>query len=120
MFGWLRQLFRPAAPTWLDPAELRRRLASEAPPLVVDVRNPDEFAGPLGHIETARNIPLGDLPAYRRELAACGRPVVFVCLTDKRSAKAAADLAMAGMRDLAVLRGGMTAWRALDAGAAPA
>jgi rhodanese-related sulfurtransferase len=36
---------------------------------------------------------------------------VLVCLTDKRSSQAAADLAAAGLRDVAVLKGGMRAWR---------
>ena len=36
----------------------------------------------------------------------------MVCLTDKRSSQAAADLAAAGMRNVAVLRGGMKSWRA--------
>ena len=29
---------------------------------VIDVRGPDEFAGPLGHIANARNLPLPELP----------------------------------------------------------
>jgi rhodanese-related sulfurtransferase len=89
---------------------LRRRLREATPPLVVDVRGADEFAGPLGHIDGARNIPLADLAAHRAELVAAGRPVVLVCLTDKRSSTAAAQLAAAGLREVAVLRGGMTAW----------
>ena len=114
MLGWLARLFRPAAPVWIETGELRRRLASPVAPLVVDVRGRDEFDGPLGHIDGARNIPLAELPAHRRELAAAGRPLVLVCLTDKRSSQAAADLAAAGLRDLAVLQGGMKAWHALD------
>jgi rhodanese-related sulfurtransferase len=101
-----------AAPVWVEAAELRRWLAGEGAPIVVDVRGPDEFEGPLGHIEGARNIPLGELPAHRQELAAEGRPLVMVCLTDKRSSQAAADLAAAGLRNIAVLRGGMKNWRA--------
>ena len=38
-------------------------------------------------------------------------PIVVVCLTDKRSSQAAAQLAEAGLRDVRVLRGGMKAWR---------
>jgi rhodanese-related sulfurtransferase len=45
------------------------------------------------------------------DLARSDMPIVLVCLTDKRSAQAAADLAAAGIRDVAVLRGGMRAWR---------
>ena len=100
-----------AAPVWVEAAELRRWLAGEGAPIVVDVRGPDEFEGPLGHIEGARNIPLGELPAYTQELGAEGRPLVMVCLTDKRSSQAAADLRAAGMHNVAVLRGGMKGWR---------
>jgi len=101
-----------AAPIWVEAAELRRWLAGEGAPIVVDVRGPDEFDGPLGHIEGARNIPLGELLAHTQELEAEGRPMVMVCLTDKRSSQAAADLAAAGLRNIAVLRGGMKNWRA--------
>jgi rhodanese-related sulfurtransferase len=114
MLAFLSRLFSPrAAPAgWLDAAELRRRLAGDAPPLVVDVRSPEEFDGPLGHIDGAVNIPLGELSARRQEIAGTRRPIVTVCLTDKRSAQAAADLAAAGVAPVAVLRGGMREWRA--------
>jgi rhodanese-related sulfurtransferase len=114
MLGALGRLLRrgsPAEPNWIEVDELRRRLAGAAPPLVVDVRGTDEFDGPLGHIEAACNIPLGDLPAHHDELLAADRPVVFVCLTHKRSADAAAQLTAAGLADVSVLRGGMKAWR---------
>jgi rhodanese-related sulfurtransferase len=113
MLARLSRLFRrPAsAPLWLEPAELRRWLAGEGAPVVVDVRGPDEFDGPLGHIKGARNIPLAELPTHRQDLAAEGRALVMVCLTDKRSSQAAAELVAAGLRHVAVLRGGMKAWR---------
>ncbi|MFZ2007936.1 MAG: rhodanese-like domain-containing protein [Stellaceae bacterium] len=101
-------------PQWLDVADLRAQMAS-APPLILDVRGADEFDGPLGHIEGARNIPLPELPAHQAEIAGAGRPVVCICLTDKRSGAAAAQLATAGVTEVSVLRGGMKAWR--EAGA---
>jgi rhodanese-related sulfurtransferase len=112
MIGALARLFRraPPEPRWVDVAALQRQLA-DAPPLVIDVRGADEFDGPLGHIDGARNIPLADLPAHEAEIGAAGRPVVCVCLTDKRSAAAAAQLATAGVGEVSVLRGGMKAWR---------
>jgi rhodanese-related sulfurtransferase len=114
MLTRLSRLFgRPAVhPTWVEPAELRRWLAGEGAPIVVDVRGADEFDGPLGHIDGARNIPLPELATHMSELTAEGRPLVMVCLTDKRSSQAAAELVAAGLRDIAVLRGGMKAWRA--------
>lgn len=101
---------RPPEPIWAEVPELRARLAGAAP-LVLDVRGADEFDGPLGHIEGARNIPLPELASYRAELAGAGRPIVCVCLTDKRSTAAAAQLAAAGIGEVSVLRGGMKAWR---------
>src|SRR5262249_20228801 len=112
VIGALSRLFRkaPAEPRWLEVPALRQRLAADAP-LLLDVRGPDEFDGPLGHIEGARNIPLPDLAAHQAEIAAARRPVVCVCLTDKRSTTAAAQLAAAGVGEVSVLRGGMKAWR---------
>ena len=92
MLARLARLFsRPAAatPVWVEPAELWRWLAGEGAPIVVDVRGPDEFDGPLGHIDGARNVPLAELPASIPELAAEGRPLVLVCLTDQRSSPVA-------------------------------
>jgi 3-mercaptopyruvate sulfurtransferase SseA len=43
--------------------ELKRSLAGGERPLIVDVREPGEFDGPLGHIDGAINIPLAQLPA---------------------------------------------------------
>jgi len=50
-------------PEWIDPADLASRLNGPEAPLILDVRGPDEFDGPLGHIEDARNIPLDKVPA---------------------------------------------------------
>ena len=75
------------------------------------MRGPDEFAGPLGHIREARNLPLGELPQRLHELGPLrNKRVVLVCHTDKRSAKAAAILSEAGFQDVLVLRGGMVRW----------
>jgi rhodanese-related sulfurtransferase len=113
MFAALTRLFRrpPLEPTRLEVEQLQQRLAGSAAPLILDVRGPDEFDGPLGHIADARNIPLSELGAHQAELAAAGRPLVCVCLTDKRSAAAAAQLIASGLTGVAVLRGGMKAWR---------
>ena len=117
MFAALTRLIRnnppgrPPEPVWVEVPELRAQLAGGAAPLVVDVRGAEEFAGPLGHIESALNIPLPALASYRAELAGAGRPIVCVCLTDKRSTAAAAQLAAAGIGEVSVLRGGMKAWR---------
>lgn len=91
--------------------DLKHRLAESPCPVVVDVREPHEFSGPLGGIPGAINIPLGDVAGRCHELrSASASPVVLVCRTDKRSEKAANILRSCGVANLAVLRGGMEAW----------
>jgi|SRR5580700_9619869 rhodanese-related sulfurtransferase len=112
----LERLFRrfraPIGPAWVEVDDLRRRLRRGELALVLDVREPDEFDGPLGHIPGALNVPLASLPARIADFTRVGCPIVTVCLTDKRSSQAAAELVESGVPDVAVLRGGMRAWRA--------
>ncbi len=49
---------------------------------LVDVRDPDEFAA--GHLQTAVNIPVGELEDKVDALPA-DKPIVFVCSTGARS-----------------------------------
>ncbi|MBO0741133.1 MAG: VTT domain-containing protein [Hyphomicrobiaceae bacterium] len=96
---------------WIEVGELASRLYGSDAIAVFDVRGPDEFVGPLGHIPNARNVPLAELPHRIHELGSFSEaPVVLVCRTDKRSASAAALLEEAGFRDITVLRGGMVRW----------
>ena len=78
---------------------------------IVDVREPSEFNGPLGHIRGAISIPLGELAARTEELAR-ERPVIAVCRSGARSAQATVILQQAGLKDAANLAGGMLRWRA--------
>ena len=96
---------------WVDAAELARRLEGAEPPVVVDVRGPDEFEGELGHIDGALNLPLDELENRLDEIPA-DRPLALVCKTDRRSLTAARQLRTRGFPEVAVVRGGMTAWRA--------
>jgi rhodanese-related sulfurtransferase len=82
---------------------------------IIDVRGSDEFTGSLGHIATARNIPVAELDTRLADLAGLERaPIVLVCRTDKRSAKVARALRAAGFMQVSVLRRGMEQWN--DAG----
>ncbi|TMH12009.1 MAG: MBL fold metallo-hydrolase [Betaproteobacteria bacterium] len=78
---------------------------------IVDVRERDEFDGPLGRIRGARLMPLAELPKRSDELSR-DRPVVTVCRSGARSAQAALLLQKAGFGDVANLAGGMVRWRA--------
>lgn len=113
MIAFLPRLFRrlrAGEPAWIDSAELQRRLAAGDGVVLVDVRQPEEFTAPPGHLPGAVNVPLADLAGQAGTLAARERPVVLVCKTDRRSAQAATALIAAGVRDVAVLRGGTDGW----------
>jgi glyoxylase-like metal-dependent hydrolase (beta-lactamase superfamily II)/rhodanese-related sulfurtransferase len=77
---------------------------------IVDVREPDEFDGPLGRIKGSICIPLGELPRRLDELAR-DRPIVAVCRSGARSAQASVLLARSGFTRVANLAGGMLRWR---------
>ena len=86
----------------IDPANARRRIeAGEA--VLVDVREPDEWAA--GHVPDAVHRPLNDLdPA---EFA--GRSVITTCRGGGRGGRAAETLTEAGV-DARSLDGGLRAW----------
>lgn len=79
--------------------------------LVLDVREAAEFKGGLGHIEGALLVPLGELKA-RLDGIPRDRPVVAVCRSGARSARAVQMLEQAGFERVANLAGGMLRWRA--------
>jgi uncharacterized membrane protein YdjX (TVP38/TMEM64 family)/rhodanese-related sulfurtransferase len=96
---------------WIGADELQRRIEHGEAITIIDVRGPDEFTGPLGHIPSARNIPVAELDSRLGELGGLERtPVVLVCKTDKRSANAAGTLGQAGFKQVSVLRRGMVQW----------
>jgi uncharacterized membrane protein YdjX (TVP38/TMEM64 family)/rhodanese-related sulfurtransferase len=106
LIGRMRRAF-----SWIEPNELKLRLDSGEMLTVIDVRGSDEFTGPLGHIATARLIPVAELNGRLAELAGLEpAPIVLVCRTDKRSAAAARTLRAAGFAQVGVLRRGMEQW----------
>jgi glyoxylase-like metal-dependent hydrolase (beta-lactamase superfamily II)/rhodanese-related sulfurtransferase len=78
---------------------------------LVDVREPAEFTGALGHIAGAKLIPLGFLLSSTENLSK-EKPVVVVCRSGARSAQATVLLRNAGFARVANLAGGMLRWRA--------
>ena len=79
--------------------------------MVLDVREPDEYTGELGHIRQSQLIPLGTLSSkfntldkYRHQ------EIVTVCRSGGRSNTAAAMLMRTGFQNVASLEEGMTGW----------
>lgn len=91
------------------PRALWERLRQPAPPLVVDVREPREYR--QGHVPGALLAPLPALLAGPGDLPR-DRPIILVCRSGRRSARAAAHLHAHGYADVSILQGGMLAWEA--------
>jgi sulfur dioxygenase len=106
--SWAHLRYSFAGVWEIDPHGLEE---AQAPVQILDVREAEEFTGPLGHIEGAVLIPLGQLTARVDELAR-DRPIVAVCRAGSRSAQAITILQQAGFSDIANLNGGMLRWRA--------
>jgi len=78
---------------------------------VLDVREREEFEGPLGHIPGASLLPIGALGEQAGSLDT-DKPYVVVCRSGARSAQATEILRRLGIEDCANLAGGMLRWRA--------
>jgi len=87
--------------------ELNDRLKNGKRPLVIDVRQPDEYR--RGHIGGAKLIPLGELSHRIKELPQ-NKEIVCVCASGNRSGSATRLLAGAGLNAVN-MQGGMLAWR---------
>lgn len=72
---------------------------------IIDVREPEEYAA--GHLPDALNIPLDSLTLTP---ALASSPLVMVCASGGRSARAAAMLEDAGHAEVASLLGGTFGW----------
>lgn len=94
----------------IAPVALKAMLASSAQLVLVDVREPDEFAA--GHIDGARLMPLGTVDKAYRDLPKHVKLVVY-CRSGKRSAKAVSFLVAHGYTNAVSLDGGFLAWTAL-------
>lgn len=95
----------------ITPGEVQALLRALEPPLLVDVREPEEYEGELGHISGSLLIPLKDLPARAGELENYReRHVVAICRAGVRSTTAAAILTGLGFEHVSNLKGGMLDW----------
>ncbi len=89
--------------------ELAGRLASDAAPLLIDVREPWEIE--TARIEGARTVPLGELEKRISELEEWReRPVVVHCHHGGRSRRACETLRAHGFAHVENLAGGIDAW----------
>lgn len=97
----------------LSAEQLHAALKTAHPPILLDVREPEEFVGELGHVEGSLLVPLDALARRLPKLLGyVDRQIVVVCRAGARSATAGAILRKAGFADIKNLSGGMLAWHA--------
>jgi NADPH-dependent 2,4-dienoyl-CoA reductase/sulfur reductase-like enzyme/rhodanese-related sulfurtransferase/TusA-related sulfurtransferase len=109
-----KELRPPDAPpvSNISADELFERIGTEDEPvLMIDVRTPQEYSGPHGHIKNTKLIPLGELmnnsdviKDYKEE------EIIAICHSGSRSMMAAQILAQSGFKDIRNLTGGMMIW----------
>jgi rhodanese-related sulfurtransferase len=94
----------------ITPQEAAARIGEFQP---IDVRGVTEWHGPLGHVRSARLIPLPELAARAGEVPR-DRTLLLICRSGVRSAKACAQLGELGIGLTLNLTGGMIAWVRAD------
>ena len=103
---------RPAGPRRnyanLSPRELSALLKSDKRLIVIDVREPWEYA--TGHVRGARLMPLGQLHLHLSKLDP-KQPVAVICAHGNRSRSGAAQLVRHGLSEVYNVVGGTEAWR---------
>jgi rhodanese-related sulfurtransferase len=100
-----------STPATINSQDLSQLLGSAAPPRVLDVRTPGEFN--TVHIAGAYNVPLDLLREHRDEIVKhLDQDIVLVCRSGQRAAQAEETLSKAGLDNVHILEGGITAWEA--------
>lgn len=98
----------------ITPEVLRQQLASPAPPVLIDVRNCDEFE--RDRIAGARHFPLASVQAAS-EVFSEQCSAVLICESGVRATLAHESLTARGpaaARNIQILEGGMNAWRSAN------
>jgi hydroxyacylglutathione hydrolase len=106
MEAWIGAGLPVSATEQVNPERARQAIESGA--VVIDVREPNEFAG--GHLPGAIQVPLGAIGARAHDLPR-GVPLITYCGRGERASSAASMLEQAGLGPVFTLPGGVGAWR---------
>src|SRR5918999_3807225 len=91
----------------ITPVELKKKMDAGETPLVLDVREPNEYQ--INRIQGSTLIPLGELPRRYQELPR-DREIITQCKMGGRSAKAMEFLKSVGFTNVKNLKGGILDW----------
>lgn len=79
--------------------------------VVLDLRGPEDFTSPEGHIMGARNVPLEELPERLNDLLPLkDRTFLIYCGSDACGEEALEILLRAGYQEAILMAGGIEAW----------
>jgi rhodanese-related sulfurtransferase len=93
--------------------QLKQLLASDNPPLLLDVREQWEYD--TAHIDGAKLMPMGDVPSRAHQELDEEEPVLVLCHHGARSLSVTAWLRNQGFEKAQSVSGGIDAWsRAID------
>ena len=90
--------------------QLKALLATEHPPLLLDVRELWEYQ--TAHIEPSTLMPMGDVPARAHQELDPEEHITVLCHHGQRSLNVTAWLRNQGFENVQSLRGGIDAWSA--------
>ncbi|EKE69616.1 rhodanese-like domain-containing protein [Gallaecimonas xiamenensis] len=106
----LSLLMLPALAWAAQPISAEALLAKAQPPLVLDVRSPEEFMA--GHVPGAINIPHTDIPKHLKSLAAARhQELVVYCRSGRRAQLAITALEADGFDQVKHLQGDWLGWQ---------
>ena len=91
----------------INPDELKDALTKNKT-IIIDVRTDAEYT--QEHIPGSFHVPLDTIAEHKQALAKIGKPVTFVCRSGKRATEACEAVKSAGLKNAAILDGGMLAW----------
>jgi rhodanese-related sulfurtransferase len=91
----------------LTPTEVRDKIASDTDALLIDVREPGEYA--IARITGARLIPMRTLPEQLQNLSRDGQ-IILYCHHGMRSEMAGEFLVGQGFSNVAHMVGGIDRW----------
>ena len=91
-------------------ADIVQRELSKGTALLVDVREPDEFAA--GHAENSKNVPLDDIEAVKLGQADKNKKIYVYCKSGRRAGIAKTALEKQGYTNIESL-GGLSDWQSM-------
>jgi len=101
----------------ITPEEVKGKLDAKEEFTILDVREPWEFQA--ARIDSARLIPMGDIPARAHQEFDPEEHIVVICHHGVRSMNVTAWLRQQGFEKAQSMRGGIDAWSRLIDGKVP-